>query len=439
MLKRIQWATRWFRRNKKQKNKQTSNVDRDVIARADHGVSRSMISPNALKVMYRLKDAGYAAFLVGGGVRDILLNRKPKDFDVATDAHPEAIYALFRNSRIIGRRFRLVHVFYDSEIIEVSTFRANSEEASRSQTQVHEKTGMIYRDNTYGTVEEDAWRRDFTVNALYYNIADFSLVDYTRGMTDLNDRLIRIIGDPVQRYHEDPVRLLRAIRFAAKLQFGIEKETEVALKALPHLLQHVPTSRLFDECQKLFFEGNAYATYQKLQYYHYLQALFPQMVETLQQHKNKVHEKLIELAMKATDVRLQSENSVNPAFLLAVLLWPVLQTQVVKMKNKKVKFYLRLHQLINEIIHRQVEAMMIPKRLQFAIQAIWILQFQLEKRRPNRIFSVFEHRYFRAAFDFMRLRVEAGEINSQDYDWWNAFQLATPEKRADIVEGLKKR
>lgn len=429
----IKWATRWFRRNKK-----ITQASRDVIARPDHTVSRGAISPNALKVMYRLKDAGFTAFLVGGGVRDILLNRKPKDFDVATDAHPEAIRELFRNSRIIGRRFRLVHVFYDGEIIEVSTFRANAgEPTARTQTQVHAETGMIYRDNTYGTVEEDAWRRDFTVNALYYNIADFSLVDYTRGLTDLKHRLIRIIGDPVQRYHEDPVRLLRAIRFAAKLDFGVEKETEIALKALPHLLQHVPTSRLFDECLKLFFDGNAFVTYQKLLHYRYMDALFPQTMQTLHTYKNKTHEKLIQLAMKATDARLQADNNVNPAFLLAVLLWPVIQQELSKMKNKKVKFYLRLHQLVTDIIHRQVEAMMIPKRLQFAIQAIWVLQFQLEKRRPTRILNVFHHRYFRAAFDFMGLRLQAGEISSLEYDWWKEFQLVDTEKQEAMIEALK--
>ncbi|OGT43854.1 MAG: hypothetical protein A3F13_05545 [Gammaproteobacteria bacterium RIFCSPHIGHO2_12_FULL_40_19] len=428
----MHWATRWFRRTKK-----ITKTSRDVIARPDHTVSRDAISQNALKVMYRLKDAGYAAFLVGGGVRDILLGRQPKDFDVATDAHPEAIRELFRNSRIIGRRFRLVHVFYDGEIIEVSTFRANATEpTTRTQTQIHAETGMIFRDNTYGTVEEDAWRRDFTVNALYYNIADFSLVDYTRGLTDLKHRLIRIIGDPVQRYHEDPVRLLRAIRFAAKLDFTLEKETEIALKALPHLLQHVPTSRLFDECLKLFFEGNAFATYQKLLHYHYLGALFPQTLQVLHLHKNKVHEKLIHLAMKATDERLRADNSVNPAFLLAVLLWPVLQQELTKMKNKKVKFYLRLHQLMSDIIHRQVEAMMIPKRLQFAIQAIWVLQFQLQKRRQSRILNVFHHRYFRAAFDFMGLRVQANEISSTEYEWWRQLQLMDTEKQEAMIAEL---
>lgn len=428
----IQWAREKFRRPKK-----NIMLQCDVIPRNEHIISRASISANALKVMYRLKEAGFSAFLVGGGVRDILLQRQPKDFDVATNAHPEQIRELFRNSRIIGRRFRLVHVFYDGDIIEVSTFRANAIEPTRSQTQIHAETGMIYRDNTYGTVEEDAWRRDFTVNALYYNIADFSVVDYTGGMSDLKQKLIRIIGDPTQRYHEDPVRLLRALRFAAKLNFKLETATEQALKSLSHLLQHVPSSRLYDECLKLFFEGNAWETYQKLVHYHYMHVLFPQMMYVLHEHKNKSHEKLIYLAMTATDARLKADESVNPAFLFAVLLWPALQEGVAKIKNKKTKFYFRLHQIISDVIRLQVESMMIPKRLQFAIQAIWVLQYQLQKRRPNRIFSTLHHRYFRAAFDFMGLRVQAGEINAEHYEWWKHFQTMDVQAQESLVESLK--
>jgi len=404
-----------------------------VIARADHIISRDAISPNALRVLYKLKDAGYSAFLVGGGVRDILLKRKPKDFDVATDAHPEAIRSLFRNSRIIGRRFRLVHVFFGEEIIEVSTFRANAIEETRI-----EKTDMpmIRRDNTFGTIEEDAWRRDFTVNALYYNIADFSVVDYMNGVNDLKNRLIRIIGDPTQRYHEDPVRMLRAIRFAAKLDFSLEKETESALRSLTHLLQHVPPSRLFDECLKLFFEGNAQVTYQKLLQYDYMQVLFPQTNIILQKNKNKMHEKLIQLAMHSTDERLKEKHSVNPAFLLAILLWPVLQVKISQMKEKKVKFYFQLHQFIHDIMQTQLKSIMIPKRFQFAMQTIWIMQFQLEKRRKNRILVILHHRYFRAAFDFMGLRVQTGEMSSVIFDWWKEFQFSDEATQTKMIEKL---
>lgn len=423
------WAKRLFRRPKKN----LLGVGH-VIARSQHTISRAHINPNALKVLYRLKEAGYAAFLVGGGVRDILLDRVPKDFDVATDAYPEQIRSLFRNSRIIGRRFRLVHVFYHDDNIEVSTFRANIVEETRAQNQ-HD-TSKIVRDNTFGTIEEDAWRRDFTVNALYYNIADFSVVDYTGGMDDLKNRLIRMIGDPAQRYHEDPVRLLRAIRFCAKLQFTLEVQTESALKSLPHLLRHVSSARLFDECLKLFFEGNAWATYQKLIHYDFLSALFPQTMSALQAHPQSSHEKLIRLAMIATDTRVKAQESTNPGFLLAILLWPVLQAQCAKIKNKRDKFFMRLHQMIDDVIKVQLDAIMIPKRFQYMMQAIWIMQFQLEKRRKSRIFSMYHHRYFRAAFDFMALRVQAGEIPSTVYEWWRAFQLANTDTQNMMIEAL---
>lgn len=423
------WTRRLFRRS----NKSSSHV----IPRSRHTVSRESISPNALKVLYRLKDAGYAAFLVGGSVRDILLNRKPKDFDVATDAHPEVIRGIFRNSRIIGRRFRLVHVFFGDEIVEVSTFRANSIEDTRVETVVHSDTGMIYCDNTYGTIEEDAWRRDFTVNGFYYNIADFSIVDYMSGMDDLKHRLIRMIGDPTQRFHEDPVRLLRAIRLGAKLGFQIETGIEIALKKLTPLLKHVPPSRLFDELLKLFFEGNASITFEKLIHYHYFHALFPQTAHVLHVYKNKIHEKLIQLALDATDKRFQSGESVNPGFLLAVFLWPVLQLQVLKMQNKKNKFFMRLHQLIHNIIKTQIDTIMIPKRFQFVIQAIWLLQFQLEKCRPKRVHTIFNHRYFRAAFDFMALRVEAGEIPETQLTWWKTFQLVDEQEQEKMIIAMK--
>jgi len=279
-----------------------------IIPRKLHCISRENISPNALKVLYRLKKSGYSACLVGGSVRDLLLDRRPKDFDVATNATPEEVRQLFGNSRLIGRRFRLVYVFFPEETVEVSTFRASTTE----------KPSMLTADNTYGTIEEDAWRRDFTVNALYYDIADFSVVDYTQGMQDLKNRLLRVIGDPVQRYHEDPIRLLRAIRLAAKLQFHIHSDTEAALIQLPHLLQHVPPSRLFDALLKLFFDGYAVLTYQYLNKYNYLNVLFPQAAQVLQERKSDQDERLIEIAMQATDDRFSSGQSLNPGFLFSI-------------------------------------------------------------------------------------------------------------------------
>lgn len=408
-----------------------------VIGRDQHQVSRELISPNALKVLYRLKDAGYEAYLVGGGVRDILLSRQPKDFDIATGAHPEEIRRLFKNSRIIGRRFRLVHVFYKHETIEVSTFRANAQPDTRGLKNT-EMTTMIQRDNTFGTIEEDAWRRDFTVNALYYSVADFSVLDYTGGCRDLDKRLIRVIGDPVQRYHEDPVRMLRAIRLAAKLHFRIERASEEALISLPQLLQHVPSARLFDEVLKLFFEGNAVASYEKLQQYDFLAALFPDTVRALAAEKRPVGKTLIQLAMQATDERLASDQSVNPGFLFSVLLWPVLQMALVRITNRQRKFFMQLHQAIHDVIAREVAVVMIPKRFQAVIQSVWLLQFYLERRRPKRVLNTLNHRYFRAALDFMGLRVEAGECDDKLFKWWTDFYAANNTCRQEMIDALRK-
>ena len=429
--------TNWAKRLFHPKPKKAASQPANIVPRAQHCISRDNISSNALKVLYRLKDAGFSAFLVGGGVRDLLLKRSPKDFDVATDAHPEQVRDLFRNSRIIGRRFRLVHVFYGDENIEVSTFRANVIEQTRPYAQKDTETGMIFRDNAYGTIEEDAWRRDFTINALYYNISDFSVVDYMNGMEDIKNRLLRMIGDPSQRFHEDPVRMLRAIRLSAKLDLDIESAMESVLIALPNLLKHVPPPRLFDECLKLFFEGNAFVTYQKLVHYRYMDALFPQTMHALRSSfHHHINEKLIMQALHATDQRLQNNDSVNPGFLLAVFLWPVLRARIEKIKNKKNKFYLQLHQIIHDVMRTQLQSVMIPKRLQFIMQTIWMQQFYLEKRRKSRVLTVFSNRYFRAAFDFMALRVTSGEITSEIYDWWKAFQFSDEAAQAKMIDQL---
>jgi poly(A) polymerase len=404
------------------------------IPRKKHGISRSQLSALTLKVLYRLKDAGFEAYLVGGGVRDLLLGRVPKDFDVATNAHPHEIRHLFRNSRIIGRRFQLVHVFFKNETIEVSTFRTNT--PAENVEVVDSKHTMIRHDNTFGTLEEDAWRRDFTVNALYYNIADFSVVDYTDGLNDLRAKKIRVIGDPVQRFHEDPVRMLRAIRFSAKLRFGIETQAEHALRSLHHLLAHVPGSRLFDECNKLFFGGYAEPVFAALQKYDYFENLFPGVCAVLK-HKKGTHEKLIELAMRSTDERIKSGQTVNPAFLFAVILWPVLQFELAKTKYKKNKFYPQVYVTIQEVLKKQVETIQIPKRLQIMIEAIWMMQFYITHLKPKKIYPNLHHRYFRAAYDFLALRVASGEKLQKTLDWWTKFQAADQPVQHEMIAHLK--
>ncbi|MGB5591837.1 MAG: polynucleotide adenylyltransferase PcnB, partial [Gammaproteobacteria bacterium] len=246
-----------------------------MVPRPDHNVSRSQISKNALRVLYRLKDAGYKAFLVGGGVRDLLLGREPKDFDIVTDALPDQVRSLFRNSRLIGRRFRLAHVHFGREIIEVATFRAAQDADVEDLDRQTDSGGRILRDNVYGDIDEDVWRRDFTCNALYYNIADFSIWDYAGGVQDIEAGTMRLLGEPEARYREDPVRMLRAVRFAAKLGFRIDPASEAPLLELGELLAEVPAARLFDESIKLFLSGHAVQSYELLRRYNLFQHLFP--------------------------------------------------------------------------------------------------------------------------------------------------------------------
>lgn len=410
-----------------------------LIARPDHCISRKAISPAALKVLYRLKNAGHAAYLVGGGVRDMLIGVKPKDFDVATDAHPDTVRQIFRNSRLIGRRFRLVHVYFPGEIIEVSTFRANAEESLKDQHLSDTKgkrPGAILSDNTYGTIEEDAWRRDFTLNALYYNIADYSVVDYTGGMLDLKNRLIRMIGDPVQRFHEDPVRLLRAIRFAAKLHFKLDAAVRQPLMQLSDLLRHVPPARLFDETLKLFFEGNAEVTYEQLLKTNYMGVLFPGTMDVLKQRKSARFGRLIDLAMQETDRRFTEKKSLNPGFLLAILLWPVVQYFLKQHCDKHHKPFSALYYGIDTAIENQLQVLVIPRRLLGMMRAVWVLQHHLQRRRPKRALYIVQHRYFRAAFDFLVLREKSGESLRDLVDWWGRFYDAKQGKRQSMIKSL---
>lgn len=318
------------------------NKDRppQIIERKNHSISRSSISPNALRILHRLNKFGYKAYLVGGSVRDMLLGCHPKDFDIVTDAHPQEIRKLFRNSRLIGRRFRLVHIHFSNEIIEVSTFRANTQKLLKKnllrKTQKYEER-LLPESNIYGTIEEDAWQRDFTINALYYNIVDLSIIDFTGGVQDLQRQLIRMIGDPTQRYYEDPVRLLRAIRLSAKLHFKIHTDTEWSLGRLHNLLRRIPSARLFTEVLKIFFEGHAVHSYQLLHRTKYMRTLFLEVA--FNSEKNKpLYENLIKFALKATDERYNSNKSLNPAFLFAIFLWPIVQESM-QQYFKKINVY----------------------------------------------------------------------------------------------------
>ena len=400
----------------------------DIITRAEHSVSRSNISPNALKVLYRLKDSGYQAHLVGGGVRDLLLGREPKDFDIATDATPEDVRRLFRNCRLIGRRFRLAHVMFGREIIEVATFRALQTNKEGSDARHIDDEGRIVRDNVYGNIEEDALRRDFTVNALYYNIADFSIIDYAGGIQDINAGLLRLLGDPVTRYREDPVRMLRAVRFATKLGFRIEKESEEPIKQLAPLLGDIPPARLFDEMLKLFMGGHALANFEMLRHYELFGRLFPFTEQSLTHEEQHFPLTLICRGMENTDARITQGKPVTPAFLFALFLWQPVRERAVRLEAEGQHQAEALQHAGSQIIAEQAGIMALPKRFSLPMREIWMLQLRLERAGGRRSLRVLGHPRFRAAYDFLLLRGEAGEVSVELGEWWTDFQEKNPQQ-----------
>ena len=401
------------------------------IPRDGHPVSRKHISDNALKVMSRLKSQGFEAFLVGGAVRDLLLGGHPKDFDVATDATPEEIHGLFRNSRIIGRRFRIVHVRFGREIIEVTTFRGHHESEGDNPggrpAAKQADSGMLLRDNVYGSLEEDAVRRDFTVNALYYSSADFAVYDYVDGLKDLDNKEIRIIGNAEQRYREDPVRMLRAVRFAAKLGFDIEAETSEPIPDLAHMLEAVPAARLFDEMLKLFMAGHALATFRLLREYELLEHLFPATASELEESPRGVA--LIEAAMQSTDARVAEDKPVTPAFILAALLWPPMIQLRWDLEDNGLAPMEALGEAAQSLISEQLHHIAIPRRFTTPMREIWEFQQRLQKRRGKKSVQLLAHRRFRAAYDFLLLREQSGEDLDDLGRYWTELQ----EKHPDIT------
>ncbi|MCL5261643.1 MAG: polynucleotide adenylyltransferase PcnB [Gammaproteobacteria bacterium] len=368
-------------------------------------------------MLYRLKNAGFQAYLVGGAVRDLLLEIIPKDFDIATDAHPEEVRKLFRNCILIGKRFRLAHIRFGAEIIEVATFRAHQVESSGERQ--HSEHGMILRDNVYGTIEEDVWRRDFTVNALYYNIQDFSLVDYVGGMDDLKAKLIRMLGDPVVRYHEDPVRMLRAVRLAAKLNFQIEPKTAAPITKLIGLLQNVPEARIFDEISKWFYSGASLRTFMLLRQYGIFAVLFPKTEGLLAGVNADLTKAFLWHGFNDTDQRLASDKPVNLAFLFAVLLWYPLQEEIALFQEEDLHPYEVMMHAMREVLRREAEHILLPQYLRLTIKEIWVLQYRLEQMRKNKTAHVLSHPKFRAAYDFLLLRAKAGEKVQEVVDWWS--------------------
>jgi len=411
-----------------------------IVPRADHPISRANISPGALRVLYRLREGGFQGFLVGGAVRDMLLGLSPKDFDIATDAHPEQVRKLFRSCRLIGRRFHLAHVRFGPETIEVATFRAAHTEMDEDHgvdeagRRVQDEHGRILRDNLYGSIEEDVWRRDFTANALYYNIEDYSIWDYVGGVPDAQARVLRMIGDPETRYREDPVRMLRAARFAAKLGFTLHPDTEAPLHKLAYLLDGVPPARLFDEAMKLLLAGSAGASCNLLARLGLLSHLMPDVVRAVNDAPDSPGARLLQLGLASTDDRVREDKSVTPTFLFAVLLWPAILREAGVPRGPLPDDPAVLGPACDEVISRQMRRIAVPKRFTMPMQDIILMQPRFERRAGRRAARFLEHPRFRAAYDFLLLRAASGEVDPEVAAWWTRLQEMQPAERLAEAE-----
>ncbi len=398
-----------------------------IIPRDEHPVSRKFLSTLALKVAYRLQENGYEAYLVGGCVRDLLLGARPKDFDVATSATPEQVKRLFSNARLIGRRFKLVHILFGRDVIEVATFRASSESDDNSALSRHAEHGMLLRDNVYGSIEDDAIRRDFTINALYYNPKDFAIYDYVGALPDIKTRTLRLIGDPETRYREDPVRMLRAIRFASKLGLKMEAQTEQAIYRLAPLIRNVSAARLFDEVIKVLVHEGGPEALALLRQFGLFAHLFPGLHQVLQ--KSPQSERYYQLIVKAltnTQERIRQDKPVTPAFIYAVLMWPELQeAQLAQHKSKLSEAELH-DRVAQHVVNQQGQIITIPKRFLMTIRDIWSIQARLLRIEGKKPLQTLALPKFRAAYDFLLLREESGEDLDGLGIWWTKFQEQHP-------------
>jgi len=395
-----------------------------IIPRDQHIISRKNISKAALRVLYRLNDAGYQAYLVGGAVRDLLLGLQPKDFDVATSATPDEVKKLFRNCRLIGRRFRLAHVVFGPEIIEVATFRGTGEDGGEGDR--HIVDGLIVRDNIWGTIEEDAIRRDFRVNAMYYDISDFSVRDYVGGMQDLADRVLRLIGDPDTRYHEDPVRMLRAVRLAAKLDMSIDAAAMAPFKTLGPLLADAAPARLFDESLKMFLSGNGLKSFRLLEHCGLLKFMFPATARALERGDDALRS-LVEKGLANTDARIADGKSVTPAFLFAVLLWGEVRDVAHQAMARGQDGADAWARAATQVVGEQCQRVAIPRRFTFTMEEIWSLQPRFEQVQRKRVFRLMSHPRFRAAFDFLLLRGDESPAMRELGQWWSHAQKLPPD------------
>lgn len=385
-----------------------------------------------MKVLYRLQKSGFEAYLVGGCVRDLLLGREPKDFDVVTDADPEQIRKIFRNCRLIGRRFRLAHVYFGREVIEVATFRGMGDEQNDKQMQ--DKEGRLLTDNVYGTIEEDVWRRDFTVNALYYNIKDFSVVDYTGGMDDLKTGTLKLIGDPATRFREDPVRMLRAVRFAVKLGFNLDPGCQNAMHDAAVLLYGIPAARLYDEVIKLFLYGYGLQTFEMLRHYGLFKVLFPDTENSLSVEENGFPKLLLMKALENSDNRIAEGKTVTAYFLLSAFLWEPVQTQTRANMEQGLVDYIAFQNAASEVISRQIKSTAFPRHISLAIREVWSLQPKFNVRTGSKPSRLLTHPRFRAAYDFLLLRAETGGADPDIAAWWARFQVADENEQRKMTQ-----
>jgi len=397
--------------------------DPRIIPKENHGIGREAISYGSRKVCETLQERGFAAYVVGGAVRDLLLGFRPKDFDVATDADPEEVHRVFRRSRLIGRRFKLVHVLFGEETVEVSTFRART----ASETDEH---GRVLRDNIYGTLEDDAIRRDFTINALYYDPTAETILDYHNGMRDLERKSVRIIGDARARYREDPIRMLRAVRFAAKAGFAIDERTRKPIREMAHLIENVPPSRVYEEMQKLLLSGQAATALSRLRSEGLHHGLLPLLDVIFEQ---PMGERFVQLALAETDRRVLSGKPVSPAFLFAALLWHEVRAAWKKAQAEGMKPIPALFKAMDAVLDIQTDKLAIPRRFTAVMKEIWALQPRFEQRSGRRPFALLVHEKFRAGFDFLALRSASGEAPAEIAQWWERFQRVGDTERAAML------
>ncbi len=400
-----------------------------IIPVREHGITRDRIGSCALRTCDALQEGGYKAFVVGGAVRDLILGRDPKDFDVATDATPEEVRGIFRRSRIIGRRFKIVHVLCGRDMVEVTTFRGPAAE-SGAGAQVEDEHGRLLRDNVWGDQAQDAARRDFTINALFYDPAQEQVWDYHGGVADLKRKRLCMIGDPAQRYREDPVRMMRAVRFAASCGLEIDAATRKPIKAQAVLLSNVPAARLFDEMLKLLLSGHAAECVKRLRKEGLHHGMLPLLDVILEQ---PLGERFVMLALKNTDARILAGKPVSPAFLFAALTWHEVLAAWKKIEARGVPPVPALYQAMDEVLDKQTEQLAIPRRYTSDMKDLWALQPRFEQRAGQRPFRLLEHPRFRAAYDFLLLRCESGELAGEIGDWWTRFQDADADARVSML------